>query len=427
MPSGIKPPEHLELWIEGTASTGSVITHISGGQFESAEGVGLAYEQAGTKFSTTMEAQFNTIYQSAAFQVGGTYNGTTEEMFEFPLVFNIYGGDNFNYRQAYTRFRNTLSSTEDAYLHARIQGVSHRKLAIRLQKGSQFKNDVDPNGQQFGQALLYFVGAYPRWVEVDWTDEFIATLDTTAAGVAPPVASAPTTSSTGGTLAAATYYYRVTALVAGGETAASNEVSVATTGTTSKNTLSWTSVSGATGYKIYRSTATNTEKYLGSVGGITTYNDTGGSTTATNYPTASTVPTIETGYVTAWNPTNTVCWLKWMAQAGNANVEWTIPDFSWGSDSWNRASEDAGRMIIMPQLILGENISVDTNPLTFAGQVNSSLDTQVYLRMNGVQFLYPIPPRTPPTDIPVQVTGAQPGNGIKMYCPMEWLHPWGGE
>ena len=425
MPSAIKVPEKLELWIE--SNDGTIITHISGGQFEGAEGVRLAYEGAGTQFSNIQEAQFNTIYQSAAFQLGGTYAGTTEEMFEFKLVFNIYGGDNFTYRQAYTRLRNGLATDTDAYLHARIQGVSHRKLAIRLQKSSNFKNDVDPNGQQFGQVMLYFVGAYPRWVEVDWTDDFITAIDTTYGGTQPPTLSTPTTATTGGTLAAATYYYKVTAIVAGGETAASAEKSVATTGTTSKNTLSWTAVTGASGYKVYRSTTAGNEKFLTALSAVTTYADTGGTTTSTNAPTSSTVPSIDTGYVTVWNPTNTTCWLRWMAQAGNQNVQWTIPDFSWGSDAWNRAAADAGRMIIMPQLLVGENVMIDTNPYAFSGQVKSSLDTQVYLRMNGVQFLYPIPPRTPPTDIPVQVQFAQPGNGIRVYCPMEWLHPWGGE
>ena len=426
MPSSVKAPEKLELWIE---SSEGIVTHISGGQFEGAEGVSLAYEDAGTQFSITQEAQFNTIYQSAAFQVGGTYTGTTEEMFEFKLMFNIKGGDNFSYRQAYSRFRNGLATDKDAYLHARIQGVSHRKLAIRLQKSSNFKNSVDPNGMQFGQVMMSFVGAYPRWVEVDWSDEWVTNVDTTYAGTNPPSASAPTTATTGGTLAAATYYYVVTALVAGGETAASNEVSKATTGTTSTITLSWSAVTGATGYKVYRSTTAGTEHLLTTLGTGTSFTDTGSLTPDSSkpFPTSSTVPQIDTGYVTVWNPTNTTCWVRWMAQAGNANVEWTIPDFSWGSDAWNRASQDAGRMIIMPELLLGEHIAIDTNPYSFSGQVTSSLDTQVYLRMNGVQFLYPLPPRTPPTDIPVQVSLAQPGNGIKVYCPMEWLHPWGGE
>lgn len=420
----VAPPENLELWHE---SNDGIVTHIAGGQFIKAEGIALAYQESGTDFSSAMEAPFDTIYQSAAFQVGGSYNGTTEDMFEFALVFNVYGGDNFTYRQAFTRFRNCLSSKEDSYLHARIQGVSHRKLTVRLKKTSNFVNQIDPNGMKFGQVKMFFVGAYPRWVEQDWTDEFVAEEDTTGAGIAAPTVSTPTTVTTGGTLAAGTYYYKVTATLAGNETAGSNEVSEATTGSTSKNTLTWGAASGADGYKVYRGTASGGEHLLATLGAVTTYTDTGTATTSPTVPSVSTIPQYETGYLKVWNPTNTLCWLRYMAQAGNANIEWTISDFSWGSDAWNRADEDSGRMIIMPELLLGENIKIDTNPYAFGGQVVSSLDTQVYLRMNGVQFLYPVPPRTPPTLVPVQVTNSLPGNGIKMYCPHEWLHPWGGE
>jgi hypothetical protein len=66
----------------------------------------------------------------------------------------------------------------------------------------------------------------------------------------------------GGTLAAATYFYRVTAIDgAGGETIVSNEVSQVTP-LNNKNTLTWNVVPNATGYKVYRSTVTNTEILL---------------------------------------------------------------------------------------------------------------------------------------------------------------------
>jgi hypothetical protein len=68
-----------------------------------------------------------------------------------------------------------------------------------------------------------------------------------------------TTSTTGGNLPAATYYYVMTALNATGESLGSIEVSIATVGNTSSNTISGTTVSGATSYKLYRGTATGTE------------------------------------------------------------------------------------------------------------------------------------------------------------------------
>ena len=81
------------------------------------------------------------------------------------------------------------------------------------------------------------------------------------------------TATTGGTLAAATYYYKVSAVVSRqGEIGVSAEVSQTTTGSTSTVTLSFSTPTGLDGlqpqlYKVYRSTATGTETFLGYVDG----------------------------------------------------------------------------------------------------------------------------------------------------------------
>lgn len=106
----------------------------------------------------------------------------------------------------------------------------------------------------------------------------------------PPTLDAPTTATTGGTLAAATYYYRITAITPMGETTGSNEVSIATTGTTSTVTLTWPAFSGATGYRVYRGPTAGGEDVYYEPGNVTTYTDTGGAATA------GTVPTTAPGY-----------------------------------------------------------------------------------------------------------------------------------
>jgi hypothetical protein len=101
-------------------------------------------------------------------------------------------------------------------------------------------------------------------------------------------------SSTGGNLAqSTTYYYKVTATNALGETTASIEQSylVPTSGTsTNQITLNWTAVTGATGYKVYRSTSSGSELLLATVsgGGTTSYADTTGTTPAGALPTLNT-------------------------------------------------------------------------------------------------------------------------------------------
>lgn len=110
---------------------------------------------------------------------------------------------------------------------------------------------------------------------------------TAGSGLAAPVQSSLATATSGGTLAAGTYYYVVTALNANGETVASNEKNIVTTGATSTVTVSWSAVTGATGYNIYRSNATGTETFLISVGAVVTYTDTGSGTPTSVLPPAN--------------------------------------------------------------------------------------------------------------------------------------------
>lgn len=71
------------------------------------------------------------------------------------------------------------------------------------------------------------------------------------------------------------YYYKITALSALGETTVSNEVTAFEGATAFPIRLSWQPVAGATGYKIYKSAASNGEQFLVSLGAVTTYDDTG--------------------------------------------------------------------------------------------------------------------------------------------------------
>jgi len=133
----------------------------------------------------------------------------------------------------------------------------------------------------------------------------------------------------------------------------------------------------------------------------------------------------ETHNLAITNPTNSEMWVKWMLQ-GTAGIIWTLPDYSWGNDQFERATIDATRKIIMPALIAGENVAVDTNPDSSSGQVNSSLDTEVYLRMAGQEFMYSVPPGTIST-VPVKVSHAPIGAGAQLIMSRQWQRPWGLE
>ena len=109
----------------------------------------------------------------------------------------------------------------------------------------------------------------------------------TLAGLVAPVQSALVASTSGGTgLQPATlYYYVITALNALGETLRSNEQSVLTgAGTTNSNALSWSTVAGATGYKVYRGISGASENGYYALGNVTAYTDTGAAITTGTPP-----------------------------------------------------------------------------------------------------------------------------------------------
>lgn len=99
-----------------------------------------------------------------------------------------------------------------------------------------------------------------------------------------PTGFTATAVGSGGTFAAATYYWKIAATDVLGETVPSTEAS-ATIALNGSANLAWTAVSGATGYRIYRSTTTGAQTGATSLvtvigsGATTTYTDTGTATT----------------------------------------------------------------------------------------------------------------------------------------------------
>jgi hypothetical protein len=106
-----------------------------------------------------------------------------------------------------------------------------------------------------------------------------------------PVQSALATATTGGTITAGTYKYVVTAINAAGETVASNEQTIVTTGSTSTVTVTWGAVAGATGYKLYKTAAggaTGTELLYKTVGVVTSDVDTAPGSPSGAFPSQNT-------------------------------------------------------------------------------------------------------------------------------------------
>jgi len=105
----------------------------------------------------------------------------------------------------------------------------------------------------------------------------------------PPVLAGSATA--GGALTAGTYKYYLTAINANGETTVSNEVSVTTAAGNLTATLTWASVTGATGYRVYRTAAagaSDTELFVIALGLVLTYADAAVGAPAGAFPTTNT-------------------------------------------------------------------------------------------------------------------------------------------
>lgn len=122
------------------------------------------------------------------------------------------------------------------------------------------------------------------------------------------------------------------------------------------------------------------------------------------------------GFVTVSNPTDTWLYPQW---ACDAPGRWTLPDFDWEGGRWS------DRTITTPTLSSGQDLTIDTYP---ANEPYVAADgSNVAGRFSGVMFLHPVPPHTPPTEIPVSVIGGQPGASVMLRMPRNYRRPRGGD
>lgn len=105
-----------------------------------------------------------------------------------------------------------------------------------------------------------------------------------------------------------------------------------------------------------------------------------------------------TGTVTVENPTDMPMWLVWTI-AGPASM--ILPDFSFEEREGWPGYEHRARRVVMPHQPVGVDVVVDTNPEV--EQVAALGRPGWWQLMNGQFFCYPVPPWTPPTELPVAI------------------------
>ena len=112
------------------------------------------------------------------------------------------------------------------------------------------------------------------------------------------------------------------------------------------------------------------------------------------------------GTVTVSNPGDVPTWPKWVL---TAPAKFILPDVSFRDD------DEKDRTIVLPFQPLGREVLVDTDPLEELITANDN--TLLWAEMGGQFFQNPIPPRTPPTQIPVAV---DPLPNLPVVLPPGW-------
>lgn len=129
------------------------------------------------------------------------------------------------------------------------------------------------------------------------------------------------------------------------------------------------------------------------------------------------------GFVTIANPTDVPMYLKWVVTRG----KWTLPDRQLLGPKNARipTGEWANRKIVLPELTeLNGGARIDVDPMKI--MIRDFTDTNLIGLMNGIRFMFQVPPKTQPQEVPVKVENAPAGGArVEVYCPHRWTRPWG--
>lgn len=122
--------------------------------------------------------------------------------------------------------------------------------------------------------------------------------------------------------------------------------------------------------------------------------------------------------------------IVWPRYFVNAPGTWVLPDPSWGqklyattTPPYHRGTLDANRTVPLPALLAGEDCSVNTDP--DEETLVASNGALVQARWNANGLLYPIAPKTLPTNVTVSVTGASAGAAVQVWIPRRFSRPFG--
>ena len=141
--------------------------------------------------------------------------------------------------------------------------------------------------------------------------------------------------------------------------------------------------------------------------------------------------TSASGTVTVSNPTDQIMYHQWILTpaASGGSAIWTLPDFEWEGDPGERVPGGVNGDRLINDITVteangGAVIDLDRSQLMYRDYNNTNI-----LGQQGANkiFTYPIPPYTPPTELPVSYKGANGGATVQLVMPRRWSRPYGLE
>lgn len=145
------------------------------------------------------------------------------------------------------------------------------------------------------------------------------------------------------------------------------------------------------------------------------------------------------GEGTVWieNPTPLPMMHTWVI-SGQGTV--ALPDFSWTGPKYARVpgvdlasgKDDSERMLTLTPLTEADGggavVEVDRMKIPIRNKAGANGEgSNIAGRMGGRRLLHKVPPYTPPTQLPVWATAAQPGLRVELIMKRLWPRPWGLE
>jgi hypothetical protein len=132
------------------------------------------------------------------------------------------------------------------------------------------------------------------------------------------------------------------------------------------------------------------------------------------------------GFITVENSTDQVAYQRFVL----TQAVWTLPDCQWvgapaARQPGGELAERAVDKVDIATVSGGAVVDWDRSQLAFRDANDTNLQARV-----GQRFLmFPIPPHTPPTPLPISYSGAPKDSGAmaRLEVPRRWSRPWGME